>query len=655
MTALRVRPRCLVLALLALAAAAGPAHAQQAKRYAFLVGVQKYQDPKLSPLSFCENDVQGLSKALSKAGYEVVLLSDIAAAQDPARAPTRANIEKYLKAVLEKSRRPDTVVLAFAGHGMQFSGKRECYFCPQDAKVTDPDPSSLISLNLVYEQLERSFAGVKILLVDACRDDPKADRGSRGIDADSAPSPPRGVAALFSCSAGEKAFEVQQFQHGIFFHFLLDGLSGKARNVDNEVTMNSLAEYVSTKVSRNVPTLIGEGAKQSPNLKVDWSGPSPVLVTITALPDTPKPPEEKPVPKRDVPPVEQQPVIVVDPLPKKDRVVPAPNEQRIEGEITANDPRDRSRNQPSKAYPMDLAAGRAYQIDLTSKDFDTFLRVEDANGREVAYDDDGGEGLNSRLVFTPTRTGQYRLIATSYQGGTGRFLFVVVAKGGGQGAAVAANPANANPINYDGALTLNDPQDAVRHHPCRVYNLNLDANSGYQIDLRSSEFDSYLRVEDADGKELAHDDDSGGYPNARLQFSPPRTGQYRVIVTSYSGGAGRYQLSLTPKRAAERVFDIEGELAHSDSPDRIRNHPSKVYSCRLAAGKTYQIDLTSTDFDTFLRLEDANGNELAFDDDSGGSLNARLVYTARQTGDFRIVATSFSGGVGRFQLLVTVP
>src|SRR4051812_31319929 len=159
MTALRVRSRCLVLALLALAAAAGTAHAQQGKRYAFLVGVQKYQDPKLTALEYCQNDVQDLGQVLGKIGYEVVLLSDSTGAQDPSHAPTRANIEKYLKAVLEKTRKDDVVLLAFAGHGMQLEGKRECYFCPQDARLADADPStSLVSLNLVYDQLDRSFA-----------------------------------------------------------------------------------------------------------------------------------------------------------------------------------------------------------------------------------------------------------------------------------------------------------------------------------------------------------------------------------------------------------------------------------------------------------------------------------------------------------------
>src|SRR5213078_2615703 len=111
-----------------------------------------------------------------------------------------------------------------------FEGHKDAYFCPQDARPFPDQADSLVSLGKVYEELDRGFAGVKVLLVDACRDDPEAGRGSRGIDADSAPPPPRGVAALFSCSAGERAFELAQYKHGVFFYHLLDALKGKAKN-----------------------------------------------------------------------------------------------------------------------------------------------------------------------------------------------------------------------------------------------------------------------------------------------------------------------------------------------------------------------------------------------------------------------------------------
>jgi thiol-disulfide isomerase/thioredoxin len=45
--------------------------------------------------------------------------------------------------------------------------------------------------------------------------------------------------------------------------------------------------------------------------------------------------------------------------------------------------------------------------------------------------------------------------------------------------------------------------------------------------------------------------------------------------------------------------------------------------------------------DPFLRLEDAKGEQLAFDDDSGGQLNSRIIFKAPADGEYRIIATCY--------------
>src|SRR5262249_40908466 len=58
---------------------------------------------------------------------------------------------------------------------------------------------------------------------------------------------------------------------------------------------------------------------------------------------------------------------------------------------------------------------------------------------------------------------------------------------------------------------------------------------------------------------------------------------------------------------------FEGRLSKDDPPDAVRKGSGhKVHEVKLEAGQCYQIDLTSKDFDTFLRLEDDNKKQLAF-------------------------------------------
>jgi formylglycine-generating enzyme required for sulfatase activity len=254
-----------------------PAQASQARRNAVLVGINRYQHARLPPLQFAEADVADLADVLRGAGYEVTVLTG--SAKDGALRPTRANIERQVRDVLRKCQAGDTVLLAFTGHGIQFEGKDDCFFCPVDARPFKDETGTLVSLGQVYAELDRSFAGMKVLLVDACRDDPDAARGARGVNADSAPRPPQGVAALFSCRAGERAFESEKVGHGVFFHYVLEGLRGKAKDADEEVTFAGLAAYVEKQVPRAVPGLVGGGARQSPNLKADYST-EPVLLTL---------------------------------------------------------------------------------------------------------------------------------------------------------------------------------------------------------------------------------------------------------------------------------------------------------------------------------------------------------------------------------------
>ncbi len=99
----------------------------------------------------------------------------------------------------------------------------------------------------------------------------------------------------------------------------------------------------------------------------------------------------------------------------------------------------------------------------------------------------------------------------------------------------------------DGTLAANDPRDRARPNSvCKVYTVSLTAGKTYQIDLIAKEpgIDPYLRLEDPAGNPLAQDDDSGGFPNARLLFVCPQNGEYRLVATTFAGGTGSFTLKV---------------------------------------------------------------------------------------------------------------
>ena len=51
--------------------------------------------------------------------------------------------------------------------------------------------------------------------------------------------------------------------------------------------------------------------------------------------------------------------------------------------------------------------------------------LSDATGKKWAEDDDGGGGLNARIVFRAEQAGTFRIHATSFNGGVGAFTLTV--------------------------------------------------------------------------------------------------------------------------------------------------------------------------------------------------------------------------------------
>jgi hypothetical protein len=264
------------------------------QRYAILCGVEEYNHSSLKRLDFAEDDAQELGKVLRSGGYSVTLLCDSAGKSDLALRPTLANLNAALNSVLKGGITwRDTVIVGLMGHGVSFED--DSYFCPLDSQPFSDQKKTLLSLGALYKQLDRCGAGVKVLLVDACRNDPDPGRG-RGIDADTAPMPPEGVAVLFSCSRGERAYEHPTLRHGVFTYYLLKGLNGEARDSEGEVTFDSLQAFVRKQTARAVPKLTN-GRQQSPNQKADVSGsPAVLMPTKSIRPPNLSPPQNLPPP-----------------------------------------------------------------------------------------------------------------------------------------------------------------------------------------------------------------------------------------------------------------------------------------------------------------------------------------------------------------------
>ena len=268
------------------------------EKWAILIAVDDYLNA--SDLKFCGADQRAMKERLIKSGFDerqVYLLHD--EATDKKLLPFKANIERQLQTVLSFAEKGDFVLVAFSGHGVHLD--KISYLCPTDAKLDDPN--SLISMDWVYDRLTQSKADLRLVMVDACRNDPRPPgqralsnaevrAGTRAFVETTDKRLPEGILLLNSCSEGEVSQEDEKFGHGVFMHFVLEGLAGQAdKDGDKKVTFNELVRYTSKETKLFVEKRYNDS--QRPKLKGNLTGDvldfELASLSVPRRPDPPKP------------------------------------------------------------------------------------------------------------------------------------------------------------------------------------------------------------------------------------------------------------------------------------------------------------------------------------------------------------------------------
>jgi hypothetical protein len=146
---------------------ADQARAAPERRVALVIGNSEYKDRSLV-LANPKNDASDVAEVLRSLGFEVQLQLNTG--------------KRELDAVFEKFARlaatADSALFFYAGHAIQYSGKN--FLMPVDAELEDEFSVryNLVSLEDARSALDRA-SGVKIMILDACRNNPIADRLNR--------------------------------------------------------------------------------------------------------------------------------------------------------------------------------------------------------------------------------------------------------------------------------------------------------------------------------------------------------------------------------------------------------------------------------------------------------------------------------------------
>jgi len=274
------------------------------RNHVLLVGVNEYAEAgastdrlvqaQFSKLSYCVNDMQALKSALVQARFcrdeNIRMLVSGAGGENE---PTMENVEVAFKELLGNIETGDRVLIAFSGHGISLLMERQPvdFLCCADAAVTynsnttDTHHRGIIRRTWLEESLDQSKASVKLLFIDACRnvlDDmtgilkseesgTESDAtikaiGMRGVNrfGHGAPSDIKnGIFRFSSCAPEEVSWEIGSKKHGVFTHFLIEGMLGKAaRENSQRIMLADLVMYVTEQTENYVKDVLQQ--RQSP-------------------------------------------------------------------------------------------------------------------------------------------------------------------------------------------------------------------------------------------------------------------------------------------------------------------------------------------------------------------------------------------------------
>jgi len=254
-------------------------------RWALVVGVDHYQAKAIEPLSGAVADARAIRDVLIRYAEfpeaQVTLL-----VSDGPEKPTRPVIMDKLDQIAASAKPTDLVLFFFAGHGVQVSGERHLLTFEADPSSPGHLKTSSLSAPELMHALETMKVAHRVVMVDACRNDP-TNPSQRNV-ADEAfesaftlqPASESGVRATFlSSSKGQSAYEWTEKHRGFFSYFIEKGLSGEAA-LYGKVTVTSLLSYLSEMVPQTVREQ--KNQVQIPYAKVE--GSELVLVRGEKLP-----------------------------------------------------------------------------------------------------------------------------------------------------------------------------------------------------------------------------------------------------------------------------------------------------------------------------------------------------------------------------------
>ncbi len=304
-----------------------------------------------------------------------------------------------------------------------------------------------------------------------------------------------------------------------------------------------------------------------------------------------------------------------------------------------------------------LTAGQQYVFNLSGAAggggtlVDPYLSLFNSRLELLTFDDDGGAGYDSRIIFTPNSSEFYYLAASSSDGELGTYTIKTTVQGVPAGDILASTSTGSSLVvggSKSGVIDFSGDQDwhAVSLTAGQTYRLNLQGAGATPLD-------SVLRLYDTAGRLIAYNDDAGDSIDSELTFTASYTGVHYVSAGAFEDETGSYSLQVS----AAPLLDFSDDVVFVLPPEaEFRSQVETsgdidAVAVSLASNQFYTFNaIGDGNLDTLLRLYDSQGALVASNDDFGSSQNSQIVYRSSISGTFYLTVTGFGGSTGSYAL-----
>jgi hypothetical protein len=291
-----------------------------------------------------------------------------------------------------------------------------------------------------------------------------------------------------------------------------------------------------------------------------------------------------------------------------------------------------------------VGGGRRYVItaDPLAGELDTKITVFDPKTEtEIDSDDDGGEGLGSRLEIRSSAAVNGLIVKVEQIGDEhGEYDLTIrgTAPLGAGARPLILGSADRGRLDKDGSNTW-----AIQFMAGRRYDISTEP--------LAAGLDTKVTLYDANENELGSNDDGGINLGSRMQFTSAETATYFIKVEAIEDTSGEYGIAT---KEGPPVSEIAKRAVMGENTG-VLTDSEEWWVIELAAGQSLELETIpgNGQLDTVLELYAPDTvTMLADDDDGGDGYGSKLTHEAERAGPLFIRVRRFDSSTGEYKLML---